>query len=307
MIFEPYLFTVHQFTVTTRKFGQPIYLYPLSDVHRYCAFHDKDAFKAFNDKCKARIDNGDCVVFGLMGDEIEGMSRSERAALMNPDFHSEHFDRLSNQFKAELDDFADTTSYMRGRIGWMLDGNHRGVIRLGKDGWQNSTDYLAQQYNKKLQPDELRAVNLGGMALIHMSITAERTNKTTAIDILAVHGETIGGGRTKGGSINAVVKLRDIADANLYLAGHNHDKQATGDNPLRLTMWRKRPHMLFRPVRYVRCGGYRRGYMVGADNYVARQHRPPAVIGTPEIEITPVRKRMNKEEYISVRIEVNNV
>jgi len=298
-VLEPFRFKIHRVTVSTPKFGQPVHYYHVTDVHAFSTFHDTGAFTKFNRERRDMVNAGERCVFSLGGDEIEGMSRSERQSLMNGNYHSDHFDRLSRDFKNESQTFADDTSYMAGRLLFAVQGNHLGIIRHGKDLWQNSTDYLVQQYNKRRDNGGLRAVNLGGMAMIQLIIDSGGTR--LPIVIMAVHGETIGGGRTKGGSINAVVNLRNVAPmCTLYLAGHNHDLQATRAEPIYLSNVKGKFRLASHPQRFIRCGGYRRGYMTDKDNYVAKAHYEPAGIGTPEIVLKPVTHKGRRQIDIAV-------
>lgn len=311
MISEPYKFTTHHVRISLDKINQPLYLHPIGDVHDNCEFHDRQAFNETLAKCKARLDSGDKCAFYLMGDELEGMSRKERRALVMGNFHDATYLKLSQCFENEINTFVSKTAFMTTHENATLiggvEGNHRGVIRRSKDeSWKNSYDYMFEKYAEITPKGKQKPKNLGGMNITRLTLDVQ--GQRSGITICAVHGETIGGGRTKGGSINAVAKLTQVARANLYMAGHNHDKQASPGEVFELKTFKGASFISAQPVRYVRTGCYRRSYVDGESCYPARSAYPPSIIGTPEIVLTPTRRQdASGKVVMSVKIRVNDV
>jgi len=314
MLTEPYRFSKHKVTVYVPHINEPIYIFPLSDVHRYCSFHAQGEFNRFLSRTKDMIAAGLQVYFILLGDEIEGITRTERNALRNAELHEGTVVKVANMYQQEMDDFLSSIDFMAGRILFNIEGNHRGIVKYKNGAWKDGTDYLVEELNKRwLAKDPngehgFPTVNLGGMAMVRLVIGAGGSH--LAQDILAVHGETIGGGRTKGGSINAVSRLRDVARANFYLAGHNHDQQAAPGQVLRLKDNAGKIRVSNENMWYVRTGGYRKGYIDGEetafkDNYIAKGHYCPAVLGTPELKIVPVRRKKGAERRFFVESTVS--
>ena len=307
MISEPFRFTTHYLRVDTKKFGQPIYLFPPGDEHVNCQFHDKSAFRRFLTTRKDQLDGGDMCVFLKMGDEVEGMSRRERQAIVEGSFHDETYIKKSLESEREIKQFVDDTAFMTTHPNATLiggvEGNHRGVIRRETDEtWRNFGDYMFGLYQQITPKGKHKPINLGGDTMIRLAI--DSGGRRMFVDICAVHGQNIGGGRTRGGSINAIInKLGGKADANIYLAGHNHDLQVAGGDQLKLRSVGRNAALTSRCVRFVRTGSYRLGYVPGISSYVAAASYPLAMIGTPEIVLTPQKSNGN----VRVDIKVNSI
>jgi len=320
MIAEPYLFSSHFVTIRTSGLGDPVYIYPIGDIHRYSSFHSRGDFERFCAKTKERVERGENVYFILMGDEVEGLSRTEREQLRNIKLHSGNVVKLAGLYQNELDALAKDMSFMAGRILSKVAGNHRGIVKFEDGGWVDGEDYFIDKLNRqipdaKVLPNGTEPVilkNSGGIAYWDLVIKAGQSNspRTITLRFFQMHGETIGGGRTKGGSINAVIKQETIADANFYLAGHNHDQQGVPSQRLILKRRNGKAVIGNKDIWYIRTGGYRRGYIDGAetafqDNYVAKGHFVPAVLGTPEIKIIPCDSNGLMSAKISVKVETN--
>ena len=144
--------------------------------------------------------------------------------------------------------------------------------------------------------------NLGGMTVVRVSINGGGIK--SSVTICAVHGETIGGGKTKGGSINAVTKLSSVIRANIYLAGHNHDKQIASGEVLDLRTNGGTHSIISVPIKYVRTGCYRTSYVPDRSCYPARSAYPPSSIGTPELVVIPYR---SGKKGVRIHIEGESV
>lgn len=98
-----------------------------------------------------------------------------------------------------------------GRLIGLIEGNHE--YRATKN-WFRSTRLLSK---------ELDIPYAQGVMIVN--IILKKGDKTRTYKICAAHG--YGGARTKGGKLNSLMRLRDIvADADIYVCGHLHDKIA---------------------------------------------------------------------------------
>ena len=98
-----------------------------------------------------------------------------------------------------------------GRLIAMIDGNHE---RRATKNWFRTTRLLAK---------ELKVPYSQGIIVINLTLWKGET--TRKYKICAAHG--YGFGRTIGGKVNAIMRLKEIVgDADVYVIGHLHDKIA---------------------------------------------------------------------------------
>jgi hypothetical protein len=119
------------------------------------------------------------------------------------------------------------------------------------------------------------------------------------------HGK--GGGRTIGGSINAVDKMRDVISADIYVMGHNHQ---LGALPSHAILSQKTPNnrggqrrivgMGFneRSIWCARSGSFLRTYADNKPGYGVAALYPPAQLGALEMTIEVRRNRKNGQDTL---------
>jgi len=178
-------------------------------------------------------------------------------------------------------------SFMRGKMIGMLGGNH--YFDFG-DG--TTTDILLAK--------ALDTRFLGVSSFIRLHIDMESDKSTLNFDILAHHGK--GGGQLPGSTFNTLEKMTTIAEADLYLMGHDHKKGCISSSPrLRLVDLkgggpRKSRGAGASQVRLVertpwlgRTGSFLKAYEPGKVSYNVDAGRAACALGWIEFEVTVAR------------------
>ena len=135
----------------------------------------------------------------------------------------------------------------------------------------------------------------GAQAYLSLNITVSR-NKRMTYDVFCTHG--FGGGRKKGAKVNNLSGLADIAEADLYLAGHTHE--CIGYLTTRWTHVQNR--LVERKVGFCITGSFlsytQESELVSSESYAERLALPPARIGAPRIRLECAAGR--KDIHISI-------
>jgi len=98
-----------------------------------------------------------------------------------------------------------------GRLIAMIEGNHE---KRASRNWLRTTRLLSKDFDVPYSA-----------GILVTNIILKKGNKERKYKIVATHGA--GGARTKGGKLNTIMRMRDIvADADVYVMGHLHDKMA---------------------------------------------------------------------------------
>jgi len=134
---------------------------------------------------------------------------------------------------------------------------------------------------------ELGVMYLGYSFLLALGIyDSGNSNRSIRIVVRGHHGWG-GGSRTRGGEITKYEKDMGKWDADIFIYGHGHKKQA--DRMPRLGL--QGEHLIAKPQLLVLCGTYLKTYLKSSDStYSERAGYPPVEIGSPTIIITPGRK-----------------
>jgi hypothetical protein len=178
---------------------------------------------------------------------------------------------------------------MRGRCIGLLGGNHYFDVDDGV-----TTDHLLAA--------ALGTKFLGVCAFVRISLNFKGRKYTHPLDIFAHHGK--GGGTTPGGQFNSIEKMLSSADADLYLMGHTHGKGCIPSSPRLVLKDAPASALLVRERTpwLGRTGSFLKAYESGKVSYNVDAARSPASLGWIEFEITPVRVRCGKEDYVEIRI-----
>lgn len=278
------VFTTHHFTISFKKYGEVIYLIPFGDVHRSSPMCHEEKwleYLAWAEK-KPR-----CFFLG-MGDYDDLASTSERFLLTDKKLHDSTIKTLENLYLNNVKRFAKECAFMKGRLVGLLGGNHYGEFQTGITTDQKLAELLGCKY-------------LGVNALIRLSL--ERSGKNHAIDIFAHHGR--GGGRTVGGSMNPVQQMSRNAEADIYLQGDNHQKDAHHEVRLGLRQSKTGLRLVQRKIVMARTGSFLKGYEENCPSYIVDAALPPTDLGVVKIELTPHRRERNGTEEYSVDIHAS--
>jgi hypothetical protein len=230
------------------------------------------------------------VLFLGMGDLDDLAAFSERRAIAQimDSLHDDTVQTLNDIFVQRTQQLAKELSFMKGKLLGLIEGNHYGVLSSGI----TTTEYLAQLLGCKY---------LGCNSFIRLSFNRS-TRVTACVDIWAHHGR--GAARLTGGSLNSVEQMIMIADADIYLQGHDHRKSVAirnkivlaGNNPATISN---------KKVLMARTGSFLKGYVAGASSYIAKAQLTPTDLGVVTITLTPKRKVCRPMKMDTFYVDIN--
>lgn len=253
--------------------GKTLQLIPVGDIHHDSPAHAVEEFKQFCDYAKRQKN----ALFLGMGDYLDSFSTSERAIIYDNRLHESTRKREEEQCKGRVQRLADKLQFMRGRLIGLIGGNHFPVFADGTTGDQLLAERLGTTY-------------LGSCCAIRLAFGRPGSTSTVACDIFAHHGK--GGGVTAGGKFNAVEKLQNVCDADIFLMGDNHARGCfpAGDRLYISKGSTEGSVMVKAKTRWLgRTGSFLRGYVENEASYVVDGAMPPANLGWIEFMITPTR------------------
>lgn len=274
------IFTIHQYEIPFENYGDEITISPWGDVHKFSSMCHDRKWREYLDWAKS-VKN---IYFLGMGDYMDLMSGSEREA-----FNSIIY-KLHDETKYTMDDvaeerirvFGDELDFMKDKIIGLIEGNHF---------YQFPTNITSTQ---KLC-ERLRCRYLGANAFIRLVfIHTKDLNRKHYLDIWAHHG--LGASRLLGGSINRVQQMESIAQADIYLMGHDHKKSVGMMS--RLWLHGRKPKLLNKKIIFARTGSFLKAYDPDKSSYIVKRQYRPADLGTVSITVTP---RCNNINGLKVR------
>ena len=267
------LFTTHRYEIPFSKYNEPIYLIPVGDIHRHAPLCDVARWLEFLRWAKSKPR----AYFLGMGDYDDMASESERRTLYHHTLHESTAKTIENMQRRFVSAMAHEMSFMKGRVIGLLEGNHYAKFPNGTTSTQLMCTALDTTY-------------LGYSSFIRLVFVDQSKGKRrAAIDIWAHHGQG-GGGKLLGGSVNSVQHMAEIAEADIYLSGHDHKKWAALKSKLTLTDGgRGVIRLKHKKILLGRTGSFLKGYEPGEESYVARAGMSPTDLGVIKIELTPKR------------------
>jgi len=198
------------YDMVVKKVNAPWLLIPFGDVHYGNPSHASARFQEFLDECEADIKAyQDRVRFIGMGDYFEVYSGSERAIVETHKLHDSTILRRDEVLQREADAFFELIKFMKGRTLGLLEGNHFANF----SNLVTTTPYLCE----KLECPYLAKETF-------IKLKWDYSNKKKSLVIHATHGA--GGASTPGGSINRVDRMAKVAQADISLMGHDHQRGA---------------------------------------------------------------------------------
>jgi len=217
-----------------------------------------------------------------MGDYFDLFSTSERNIINNPSLHDSTAKTLDALYEKEVSRLAKEISFMKGRLIGLLGGNHYAKFSSGI-----TTDHMLAHL--------LGTKYLGVNSYIRLSFRQGTKHATSlSLDIWAHHG--LGGGRTVGASINKVEKMAEIAEADIFLMGHDHHKEVSPKIRFRLVGAGENVRLLKRKIILARTGCFLKGYVEGESSYAVDAAYNPNDVGVVKIEMTPRRSEKGFDE-----------
>jgi hypothetical protein len=145
---------------------------------------------------------------------------------------------------------------------------------------------------------------LGVAAFIRLSLSENnKRNSRFSIDIFAHHGKS--SGQLAGATINSVEKMMNIAEADIFLSGHDHQKGVRPIEKLTLSEGNGGLRLSKRKIMLGRTGSFLKGYMEGHASYIVDMAARPTELGVIKIEITPRRIRKEGQDYVEMDIHAS--
>ncbi len=262
------IFTLHERRVTLTTVTKPLRIVFFGDVHRDSPDHADGAWQEFLAYTKG-LDPLTTLFLG-MGDYLDCASTSERIAMTRAEFHESTKQHIEDSANSNVGRLAKELGFMKGRLIGLINGNHFYDYPNGINSDQKLAERLGCPY-------------LGCSSFIRLSIA--RYGKYSNFDIWAHHGA--GGARLPGGSINRVDQMRDHAEADAYVMGHDHKRGVFPANP-RLSIERIRMRELRLKQRQswlIRSGSFLKSYEHNHASYNVDAARGPSSLGHVELEI----------------------
>lgn len=267
------LFTAHAVDLCLPRGAKSFKIVPFGDVHRESALHASKHWKDFLSHAQG-LKN---ALFLGMGDYSDGVSTSERAAVSAGNLHETTKSELENLYKGHTKTLAKELGFMRGKLIGLLGGNHYYPLDRG----QTTDHMLAEHLGTKF---------LGVSSLIRLRLSFEGDRYTRlSFDIFAHHGK--GGGTLPGSTFNTLEKMTAIAEADLYLMGHDHKKGCIPSSPrLQLATTRTGSVKVTERSPWLgRTGSFLKAYESDEVSYNVDAGRSACALGWIEFDVTVVR------------------
>jgi len=263
--------------ISTRS---PVSLCPIHDVHIGHIGHDH---KYFTNVIKWIKNTNTYVV--LLGDHIDAISQQDRR-FENPTIDPRFREHLDNLHYEQTRFFIDAMKPIEDRIIAILPGNHEIAVR-------NRFSYDAT----KVISDELGVPILTDPGYVILKFHRSKTS-TLQKNILCSHGGFMGG-RKRGSKVNAMEDLAASFDADIYIAGHTHDKFVTQRNIIRPN---SRGVLSYDKKLFVNGGSMLHTYTLNTsdDGWATRKLFSPGVPGMMRIDF--LLKEKQGKNYIDVHV-----
>jgi hypothetical protein len=260
-------------------------LIPFGDIHRFAKLCSEPQWFKFLDISK-KIEN---ALFLGMGDYDDFMSTSERKEMHMISLHDQTIRTIEETILTHTEQIATELSFMKGKLIGLIDGNHYAILQSGI----TTTQYLCQ----KLSSNYLGK----GCAFIRLSFAYGK--KRACLDLFIHHGK--GSAKQVGSSLNPVEAMSYIADADIYLMGHDHKKINGTRSKIMLSGGNKSLDVVQKKIIMGRTGSFLRGYVDNEASYVAKALYTPSDLGALLIHLIPTRinsKQTGDIFYIDTKV-----
>ena len=280
------VFTLHRYVINVRSITEPIRLIFWGDVHRDSPLHAHDKWKEFREYGR-KLKN---AYYLGMGDYCDGMSTGERDAILRANLHESTLENMEGTANGTVGLIAKEIEFMRGRLIGLINGNHFYLYPSGINSDQKLCEKLGCKY-------------LGVSSFVRLEFKCNGAKQV--LDVWAHHGG--GGARLPGGSVNRVDQMREHAEADIYVSGHDHRRGAWPANPrLHLSQNAKDPEsglrLKSRQQWLVKSGSFLMAYEDGRASYNVDVGRGPCSLGHAEIEVTLRRNEREGENERSLEL-----
>lgn len=280
------------FRMSFKNWGEPIFIRCFADLHWGASNCAKGEVEEFFRQCKEDLKTKNIYFLGD-GDYTDAFSFTERENLniYSSKLHETTRDLLGDMAEKTTLDLYEKMKFMTDRIIGLGEGNH---FAFFPNVVMTTTQYLCLL---------LKCKYLGCPSFVHLQIKNDAKDKTTFLRSIFMHHGLGGGGRTAGITLNQIGYMAQVAEADIYIMGHDH-KFAFSKQP------RLVPGNQFgRPARYrdmlfLRVGGYQKSYESGMNSFASERLMTPTSFGSPYIIMTPLRRQEKDQDYVDIKLDV---
>ena len=256
--------------------NKPVTFVPISDVHVGHADFDKQYFKDTVAWIKKK---GALTV--LLGDLIDGIGKKDRR-FENASLDPEFYPYLDNLHQKQVEIFLDLIKPIKEQVIAVSTGNHETAVK--KQFSYDATATIASVMGKPILTDPGYVV-----------LKFHEGKGICKLGVFCSHGCFLGG-RYSGGKINAMERLAQHFRADIYLAGHTHQKFIVEGHQIGLS---KNFRLEEKRVYFANTGAFLRTYAEkNTDTWASRSVFPPQVPGVVRFDF--YLKTKNNVRYIDV-------
>ena len=255
------------------KYGKPITVYFIGDVHYNSPAFAKEKWKYDTDRMRREQKNGH-VYYILDGDIFEAFSTSERRSYVVNEPHDSNKKRWEREYAQEVKQFVKENDFLVGRTLSVYGGNHFFQFSDGTTSDQALARELGCPY-----------VGVCGYTILNLNI---RDGRCHTVKIFVHHGKS--SGNNPGSMFNALTQAASFfVDADILIMGHDHKMGAIPMPAIRCDMgcgrWKtKEVHRIVG-----RSGSYLKAYEEGCSSYAVDAMYRPSTLGSLPIVLTPTR------------------
>lgn len=220
--------------------GGPLTLIPASCIHYPVG--DADLLKEWVKRIK-QDPTARTILMGDLIDQDRTTHRKHRKSYVADRNSRLHDDRHMDR---ELKGIIEILRPIRGKILGMLEGNHFYEYATGISSDQKVCEALEVPF-------------LGALGAIKLVMLRKGSNSRKSLTVFAHHSGGTAGGRTTGGSVNALLRQENAWDADVYLLGHDHRRIAWREATLALND-APVPAVVERTKVFARVGAFLKGH-----------------------------------------------
>lgn len=256
------------------KYGQPINLFCIGDVHRNAP---NCAVDKWNEDLKRirSISAREPSYFIFTGDMLEYLSSSERKFFGSGGFHESTMTRFDEMCAQDVDTLCEELAFTKNRVIGYYGGNHFFTNASGITSDHMICERLGAKY-----------IGCSGYTVISLNIDKHHAH---VVKVFAHHGT--GSGKRAGSSFNGLEDASSyFCDSDIILMGHNHQLGVTPITSLRCDMGKGDNYKIKAVDRWLgRTGSYLRSYG-GKPSYAIDAMMRPSKLGSLQFRLTPRRK-----------------
>ena len=285
-----------EFRTHAKSRSDVFFLIPLGDVHLGTKNCDEDKLQEIIDWIKPRKN----IYWLGMGDYCEYINYTDKR--FDPgNLAPWAQDKLDDLYKTQSRKFIEYIMPIADRCMGLLEGNHERTIR--KRYHFNVTDYIVEGLNDHIGKQAIENLSYVCMIRWVFSRSGGKKQSTQSVIIYATHG--FGAGKYAGGKVNNLLNIGKDFEAQIYLAGHTHEKVGIDRDMLYLTH-SGTPRLVARKKVYAITGTFYKAYEVDSTSYAEARGYPPTPTGVVKIRIEPFNcelldgKRVEQPPHIHI-------